>query len=149
METSKWEKDLTEEKLKKQIEKAKAAWVQAASNEPRAEAIKYSRVKKLITIKLTNGAQFIFPPNLLEGLGDASPDELADVHLSGSGDSVHWEQLDVDFSIPGLVSGILGTQAWMSELGRRGGKKTSPAKSAAARHNGAKGGRPRKKGLPV
>ena len=30
------------------------------------------------------------------------------------------------------------------ELGRKGGAATSPAKTAAARANGAKGGRPRK-----
>jgi hypothetical protein len=33
---------------------------------------------------------------------------------------------------------------WLSRIGRKGGVKTSPAKLAAARANGAKGGRPRK-----
>ena len=41
---------------------------------------------------------------------------------------------------------LFGTKAWMSELARRGGRITSPAKAAAARANGAKGGRPRKAG---
>jgi len=31
-----------------------------------------------------------------------------------------------------------------SELGRKGGRVSSPAKAEAARKNGAKGGRPRK-----
>lgn len=35
--------------------------------------------------------------------------------------------------------------AVMAFLGRRGGAKTSAAKSATARENGKKGGRPRKK----
>jgi len=48
--------------------------------------------------------------------------------------------LDVDLSIPGLLSGIFGTKAYMA---RRAGQATSPAKAAAARANGAKGGRPR------
>ena len=34
-------------------------------------------------------------------------------------------------------------------LGRLGGKTTSPAKAAASRANGAKGGRPRKSTLPT
>ena len=46
----------------------------------------------------------------------------------------------------GLLNGILGTKALMSELARRAGSVTSPAKAAAARVNGAKGGRPRKVG---
>jgi hypothetical protein len=35
--------------------------------------------------------------------------------------------------------------AWLSKIGTKGGKVTSPAKAAAVRKNGAKGGRPRKK----
>ena len=58
--------------------------------------------------------------------------------------SVHWESLDVDFGIPELVAGIFGTKSWMAELGRKGGEATSSAKSAAARKNGKKGGRPKK-----
>jgi len=47
--------------------------------------------------------------------------------------------------VPALVSGIFGTRAWMTrELARAGGRKTSEAKTVAARANGAKGGRPRK-----
>lgn len=46
----------------------------------------------------------------------------------------------VDLSIPGLLAGIFGTRAYMA---RRAGQPTSPAK-AAARANGAKGGRPHK-----
>ena len=61
------------------------------------------------------------------------------------GFNLHWPALDVDLYVPALVSGIFGTRAWMtSELARLAGKATSPAKAAAARSNGAKGGRPRK-----
>lgn len=42
------------------------------------------------------------------------------------------------------MAGIFGTQAWMQELGRRGGHATSTAKATAARLNGKKGGRPAK-----
>jgi hypothetical protein len=47
----------------------------------------------------------------------------------------------VDYSVPGLVAGIFGTARWMAA---RAGRAGSPAKAAAARANGAKGGRPRK-----
>jgi hypothetical protein len=34
---------------------------------------------------------------------------------------------------------------WLSKIGTKGGKVTSPAKAAAVRENGKLGGRPRKK----
>ncbi len=104
----------------------------------------YDKSDDLIVIRLRNGAIFSFPPRLAQGLKDASPEQLADMWIPPSGSSIHWESLDVDLSIPELVAGIFGTKSWMAELGRKGGQATSSAKSAAARKNGKKGGRPRK-----
>ncbi|GBO55547.1 hypothetical protein APA_3698 [Pseudanabaena sp. lw0831] len=81
---------------------------------------------------------------MVQGLGEATPEDLSDVWLDGSGSSVHWERLDVDFDIVGLVAGIFGTKSWMSELGRKGGQATSPTKAESSRNNGKKGGRPKK-----
>jgi hypothetical protein len=144
-----WKKKVTEEALQAQIQKAKAAWIDTASIEPRAASIEFKRQSKLFTVKLSSGAQFIFPSRLIREIAGASLRDLADVHLSESGDSIHWEKLDVDFSIPGLITRILGTQLSMSELARQGGRKISIAKSEAARQNGKKGGRPRKKDASV
>jgi hypothetical protein len=36
-------------------------------------------------------------------------------------------------------------QEWLSKIGTKGGKVSSPAKAAAVRENGKLGGRPRKK----
>ncbi len=77
-------------------------------------------------------------------MGQATPEELDDVWLDTSGSSVHWDRLDADFNIAGLVVGIFGTKAWMSQLGRKGGQTTSPAKAESSRNNGKKGGRPKK-----
>ncbi|MDX2223212.1 MAG: DUF2442 domain-containing protein, partial [Rhodospirillaceae bacterium] len=63
----------------------------------------------------------------------------------GAGYGLHWPDLDVDLSVPGLLAGLFGTRAYIDRLrARRAGSATSKAKSAAARRNGAKGGRPRK-----
>ena len=139
-----WDKELTEENLREQIAQAKQAWKTADATEPRAESVQYNQSEDLIVIKLKNGAIFCFPPKLAQGLESASPEQLADVWLPPSGSSVHWESLDVDFGIPELIAGIFGTKSWMAELGRKGGEATSSAKSAAARKNGKKGGRPKK-----
>jgi len=61
----------------------------------------------------------------------------------GNGFALHWESIDAGFTVPGLLAGIFGTRKYMAQLA---GRATSPAKAAAARANGAKGGRPRKAG---
>jgi hypothetical protein len=55
-----------------------------------------------------------------------------------------WEELDVQVGVPALMMGIFGTRAWMAEVGRIGGSRTSEAKRRAGRENGKKGGRPKK-----
>jgi hypothetical protein len=52
-------------------------------------------------------------------------------------------RLDLDLSVPGLVCSVFPGTAWLAELGRRGGRRTSAAKTLAARRNEHKGGRPR------
>lgn len=63
------------------------------------------------------------------------------MEILGAGYGLHWETLDADFTVGGLLAGVFGTKAYMA---RRAGQTTSPAKAAAARANGAKGGRPKK-----
>ncbi len=111
------------------------------SHEPRATAAQYDRKLKRVIVALTNGCTFAFPPGLAQGLQTATADQLTQVALLGAGSGLHWEALDVDLSIPHLLAGLFGTKAYMA---RQAGRATSPAKSAAARANGARGGRPRK-----
>ena len=114
----------------------------ACSLEPRAAAARYDSEAGHIVVELTNGCTFAFPPALAQGLEEASPAQLAQVEILGAGYGLHWEALDADFTVPGLLAGIFGTKAYMA---RRAGQSTSPAKAAAARSNGARGGRPRKR----
>lgn len=113
----------------------------ARSTEPRASAARYDRKSARVVIDLTNGCAFAFPPRLVEGLEGATDDQLARIEILGAGYGLHWEELDVDISVPGLLAGVFGSRAYMARLA---GQATSPKKAAAARANGAKGGRPRK-----
>ncbi len=115
----------------------------ALETEPRAIAARSDAKVKRIVVELTSGATFAFPPALVEGLCDASPDDLAEIELSPSGFGLHWPRLDEDYRVSGLMNGIFGTAKW---LAARAGRGASDAKAAAARVNGAKGGRPRKAG---
>jgi Protein of unknown function (DUF2442) len=109
--------------------------------EPRAAGARYDRQLDRVIVDLTNGCTFAFPPRLAQGLETATEDELAQVEVLGTGSGLHWETLDTDLSVPGLLAGLLGTTSYMA---RRAGRVTSTAKAAAARANGAKGGRPRR-----
>ncbi len=113
----------------------------ARRSEPRATSVRYDRKNGRIVIDLTNGCTFAFPPHLAQGLEQATDEELAAVEILGAGFGLHWEAIDVDLSVPGLLAGLFGTPAY---LARKAGQATSPAKAAAARANGAKGGRPRR-----
>ena len=113
----------------------------AQQTEPRAASARHDRESGRIIVELTNGGIFAFPPRMALGLETATDNELATVEILGAGHGLHWEDLDADLSVPGLLAGLFGTKAYMA---RRAGQATSPAKSAAARANGAKGGRPRK-----
>ena len=113
----------------------------ARLGEPRAAGVRYDRDSGRVIVELTNGCTFAFPPGLAEGLEGATDEQLSQAEILGAGSGLHWEALDVDLSIPGLLAGLFGTRAAMA---RQAGRASSPAKAAAARANGAKGGRPRR-----
>jgi hypothetical protein len=129
--------ELTGAQIDAALERGKAARLR----EPRAAAARYDRQLDRVVVELTNGCTFTFPPRLAQGLEEATEDQLAQVEVLGAGYGLHWETLDADLSISGLLAGLFGTRATMA---RRAGQATSPAKAAAARANGAKGGRPHK-----
>ena len=111
--------------------------------EPRAIAARYDTASDRVIVDLASGATFAFPPALAEFLQDATPEQLAEVEVQGAGFGLHWETLDVDYTVAGLMNGVFGTARWMAA---RAGQATSSAKAQASRENGKKGGRPRKLG---
>jgi hypothetical protein len=123
------------------IDAALARGAAARQNEPRASAVRYDAATRRIVISFATGAEMIVPVHLLEGLAGATDDQIAEVELLGAGYGLHWETLDVDLTVPGIVMGVFGTAKWMAKMA---GQTKSEKKAAAARANGALGGRPRK-----
>lgn len=109
--------------------------------EPRAHAVSYEPALGLCLVELRTGVAFGFPPERVPGLEDATAEGLANVRISPSGDGLHWDELDVDASLTGLVAAALNLQQWAP---RYMGQLRSEAKAKAARINGLKGGRPRR-----
>jgi len=129
--------ELTDSEIHAAIERGRIA----QQIEPRANAVRYDKRDSRIIVDLTNGCTFSFPPRMAQGLETETDEDLAAVEILGAGYGLHWKTLDVDLSIPGLLAGLFGTKAYMAQ---RAGRTKSPAKAAAARENGRKGGMPRK-----
>jgi hypothetical protein len=136
---------LTDAQLAAQLPAARQRGIDAADREARAIAASYDRKTARIQVELSNGCAFSFPAELGQGLRGASPKQLAAVEVTPKGEGLHWEELDADLLVDQLVRGVFGSKRWMSAIGRAGGSAKSKAKTAAARANGAKGGRPRKR----
>lgn len=115
---------------------------------PTATSVRYDRRIGRVVIALSSGLELAFSPHLAQGLEHAKPNDLLDAEISPSGLGIHFPKLDADLYLPALLEGFLGAKNWVAaQMGAKGGKSTSSAKIAAARANGAKGGRPRKSAL--
>jgi len=134
----------SQEELQKQFTEATRRAAEADRVEPRAVRAVYDKKAARIVVELNTGVVVSIPPGLLQGLAKASPHDLGKIVVSPQGTALHWITLDADFSVFGLLAGVFGTRAWMAEVGRKGGRVISEAKSAASRANGHKGGRPPK-----
>lgn len=142
------ENKIPAKELADEIEKAKKAGLEAELNEPRAIAVKYDKKSNRIIVDLKTGISFMFPIELTEGLSEASEEDLKQVEVLADGFAIYWETIDIALSVPDLLMGVFGTKSWMSkvysEIGRKGGKKKSLAKTKSSRKNGRLGGRPKK-----
>ncbi len=114
---------------------------------PRASKARVVSGGTVLHLEMTNGVVVRLPVELVPGLSKASRAARARVEVAGRGGGLHWPQLDLDLSVPALVSSAFEGREWMAELGRLGGRQSSSAKAAAARRNGRKGGRPRAREL--
>jgi hypothetical protein len=129
--------------LRDNYAKASRAGRLAARTEPRAAKAKYLARDAALQIELTNGVMLRVPVKLIPSLRRVQARDIRTVEVLGRGSGLHWEKLDLDLSVPALVSSVFEGPTWMAELGRMGGRQSSSAKVAAARKNGRKGGRPR------
>src|SRR5579864_7184987 len=132
-----------EREVRSNFSRASRAGRRAASIEPRAADVEYRARDKALRIELTNGAAVTLPVKLIPDLRTAAARDVRAVEILGRGGGLHWESLDLDLSVPGLLSSVFAGPEWLAELGRIGGRNASAAKAAAARRNGRKGGRPR------
>jgi hypothetical protein len=118
---------------------------------PKASSARFEPRTKRLVVDLENGSTLIVPTELIQGLAGAGNKALSQLELMSAGSQIHWPDLDVQMHVVSLLDGLFGTRSWMdrlkqhyAEIGSRGGVARTPAKAAASRENGRKGGRPRK-----
>ena len=112
-------------------------------NGPRAKSIEV--IGGDLHIGLATGGVVIYPARKLRLLATLSDEELRQVILVSGGSALMWPKTpnQIGVAIEGLLEHITGLQTHQA-VASKGGSARSPAKAAAARENGKKGGRPRK-----
>jgi hypothetical protein len=130
---------------KEEIDAANERAASRLTKTPTAIAARYDRRIGRVVIDLSSGLSIAFKPHDAQGLEQAKPEQLSVIEISPSGLGLHFPTLDADLYLPSILEGFLGSRRWMAaQLGRSGGRVTSPAKAAAVRANGKLGGRPKK-----
>ena len=138
LKAGKWA--ITEKELERMFAEADRRGKEALKSEIQARHAYYDQATHRLVLELKNGATHSVPCHLLQGLRNADPADIAAVELGPRGASLHWERLNWDFTVGGLVRGIFGTKRWMAELARRRkpGKTTAKvAKKPASNRQGA------------
>jgi hypothetical protein len=135
---------LTRAEILAQLPAARARERVARRAGMRARSAAYDARRDLLVLELTSGVLFGFPPTIVPALRRLTRQQLARVALSPSGGGLHWDEPDVQLSVPGLLLTSFNRSEAVRELARVAGRSRSDAKTRAARANGAKGGRPRK-----
>jgi hypothetical protein len=105
-----------------------------------ASSLRYRPGPDAFELGLRSGVTLVVPRALIVEFEHATPSDLRAVTLTPSGSTITCEPLDVDISVPGIVRELTEAASWLA----RAGSRKTPEKAAAARANGAKGGRPRK-----
>ena len=116
-----------------EYERAKRAAARADRTEPRAKSARYDRRTNRIVVELRNGATFMFPAELAQGLAGSSPKDLAEVQVTPSGAGLRWPNLDADLSLPNLLAGEFGSKSWMAKLGRNNRGEVGKEEPSTAR----------------
>ena len=105
----------------------------------------YDRTSDAVVLIFRGGGSMRIPRHAITGLERQPASALESLTLSPAGDALLWPAIDADVYVPGLVERAFGNRLFAAAAGRRRGQRRTKAKMAAARRNGAKGGRPRKR----
>lgn len=86
----------------------------AAATDPEVRALRgeYHRELDVVILYLDDGRRLVIPHEEMQGLENATPEQLADIQIFGLGQDIAWPQLDVDHYLPDLLEGQYATEKW-------------------------------------
>ena len=96
----------------------------------------------LIELHMVSGLIITIPRKMISWLANVEPRLMRKLRLFAFGEALEIEELDLQVSISGTLHRLLGFNH-----SERGGMARTPAKIRAARLNGRKGGRPKKRAV--
>ncbi len=92
-------------------------------SDPYATRVEYLESSHILVISLSNELRIAIPVENLQGLENASPQQLRNYEMMGIGFAFRFPDLDADFHVDALIEGVYGSRKWMAEIGKRGGCK--------------------------
>ena len=126
------------------VEKAIARGRKTRHLYARASSVRYE--DNCISIGFSDGSRVVLPVAGLPEFARFSLEDFAQLEVGFGGKALCCEAQDLDVSVTGLIATSKPLMDLATSLvASRNGRKSSAAKAAAARANGKKGGRPRKK----
>lgn len=132
--------------LTTQVEMGKAVGA-ARRREKGATKIRHAHYdvrRDAIVVELSTGSILAVPRRIIPGFAGARPAALADLEITPGNEGLWSDNSDDGVLLEQLVVLAAGERTVGSIGARINASKKSPARAAASRANGAKGGRPRK-----
>ncbi|MBK5527455.1 DUF2442 domain-containing protein [Pseudomonas sp. TH06] len=130
---------LTEEMIDTAIQRGEAR----QANSLRAVSVTFE--KPSLVIRFEDGSGVLLPVDSYAEFDGFDAEDYENLIIDFAGTALRHEGKDLDVSIAGMISANPSLMLMAaSVVASRNGRQSSAAKSAAARANGKKGGRPRK-----
>lgn len=128
-----------------EMSKAVAAGRRREKKATKIRHARYDATRDAIVAELSTRAVLAVPRRAIAGFRRVRPSALADLEITAGNEGLWSESADDGVLLEQLVVLAAG-EATVGTIGARiNASKKSPARAAASRANGAKGGRPRKR----
>lgn len=105
---------------------------------------RYDSKRDLVIAELSTGATLAVPRRSIPGFARARSRSMSDLHVTPGAEGLWSDTIDDGVLLEQLIVLAAGERTVGSIGARLNASKRSPARAAASRANGAKGGRPRK-----